>query len=486
MSNDGNKSHELTFDVTLPKQAFIANFSMEIEGKVYPGNVKEKQQARKDYLEARQLGHTGGPRHSNQFEVSVNIEAGHNVTFSLFYQELLRRRLGTYEHSVHIDNRADIKELSVEVFIQERTEIQNVRTPALRKDIINNAVDEGTNTMTIISQPTPSTAHVVYQPTPGQVKEAGGGWFVVQYDVTSESAGDMMVVDGYFVHYFVPPSDLPPLPLDIVFVLDMSGSMSGTPIKQLREAMSIILDDLRPTDRFSIILFDDRVQYWQNRLQEASPSKATAGIQNSELIVQKVTELNKGDDSKAMANIYGLAFGGGADYRLLKQVSAKNNGFARKIYEGADATLQVSGLYKEIATVVLRALSIEYHSSTSDQGGRDVVRVNNSTVTVCGFSALYGQADAVVAGKLDNMDLLQPGETAGLEVVVSGQGLDGQKVNLVLNENDITDLTLSGKGENPFWSVPRNLAKITERAWAYLTIQQLLEQKVAAAEDKTS
>jgi inter-alpha-trypsin inhibitor heavy chain H1 len=44
----------------------------------------------------------------------------------------------------------------------------------------------------------------------------------------------LQVVDGYFVHFFVPPDNLPNLPLDIVFVLDISGSMSGNKIKQLK------------------------------------------------------------------------------------------------------------------------------------------------------------------------------------------------------------------------------------------------------------
>lgn len=44
----------------------------------------------------------------------------------------------------------------------------------------------------------------------------------------------VQVVDGYFVHFFVPPSDLAPLPLDIVFVLDRSYSMIGRPIRQLK------------------------------------------------------------------------------------------------------------------------------------------------------------------------------------------------------------------------------------------------------------
>lgn len=40
------------------------------------------------------------------------------------------------------------------------------------------------------------------------------------------------VLDGYFVHYFA-PKDLPPLPKNVVFVLDSSASMVGTKLRQV-------------------------------------------------------------------------------------------------------------------------------------------------------------------------------------------------------------------------------------------------------------
>lgn len=40
------------------------------------------------------------------------------------------------------------------------------------------------------------------------------------------------VYDGYFVHYFA-PRGLPVVPKDVIFVIDVSGSMIGTKIKQV-------------------------------------------------------------------------------------------------------------------------------------------------------------------------------------------------------------------------------------------------------------
>ncbi|XP_025076446.1 inter-alpha-trypsin inhibitor heavy chain H3-like isoform X2 [Pomacea canaliculata] len=531
MSNDKSSPHELMFDFTLPKGAFITNFSMTIEGKEYPGQVKEKGQAREQYLTALTKGHTGGlveesTRHTNRFDVSINIRAGGNVTFTLLYQELLRRRFGSYEHLVHVNPNSGAKDFSIEVYVQELTEIKHVRTPQLRKDILSNAVSEGQNALTKISQPTPTAAHVVFHPTQSELKNTGSGWFVVQYDVASANTGELLVVDGYFVHFFVPPSDLAPLPLDIVFVLDRSGSMSGRPIEQLKDAMTNILRDVREIDRLNIIIFNGEVENWQDGLVEASKTninkavqyvnniredgstnihaafmrglrllkearaenrvpvlffltdgQATSGETSSNQIINDVTSDNDG-----VANVYCLAFGSSADYELMKQVSAKNNGFARKVYPAADAALQVTGLYTEISTVILRDMTITYYDSGNTDNS--LVRIDNSSLTTCVFPTMFGQADAVVAGRIENPTAIDLSQAMGLTLTVSGQGATGQ-VNLVLDESLVTQLTLNPIGENRFWSVPRDLAAMTERSWAYLTIKQLLQQKEAFKTNET-
>lgn len=43
----------------------------------------------------------------------------------------------------------------------------------------------------------------------------------------------LQVHDGYFVHYFA-PRGLPVVPKDVIFVIDISGSMIGTKIKQVK------------------------------------------------------------------------------------------------------------------------------------------------------------------------------------------------------------------------------------------------------------
>ncbi len=60
-------------------------------------------------------------------------------------------------------------------------------------------------------------------------------------------------------------------------------------------------------------------------------------------------------NSDGVVSVFSLAFGSGADYSFLTKVSAQNKGFARKIYEASDATLQL--------TLHTLQLSFAYNSS---------------------------------------------------------------------------------------------------------------------------
>ena len=94
--------------------------------------------------------------------------------------------------------------------------------------------------------------------------------FVVQYDVDHHpGAGEILVRNGHFVHFFSPADS--PYPKHVIFVLDISGSMWGNKIKQMRDAMSKIWTDLlddHQRDFFSIITFD---HYIYVRLHSISP-----------------------------------------------------------------------------------------------------------------------------------------------------------------------------------------------------------------------
>ncbi len=65
-------------------------------------------------------------------------------------------------------------------------------------------------------------------------------------------------MEGFFVHFFA-PENLQPLRKHVVFILDVSGSMWGRKMEQLKESQKKILDDLNHDDFFNIITFSSDV-----------------------------------------------------------------------------------------------------------------------------------------------------------------------------------------------------------------------------------
>src|SRR5260370_29586559 len=50
------------------------------------------------------------------------------------------------------------------------------------------------------------------------------------------------------------------MPLNFAFVLDHSGSMKGAKLKNVKEAVKMVIDRLEPTDYVSVVIFDDTSQ----------------------------------------------------------------------------------------------------------------------------------------------------------------------------------------------------------------------------------
>ena len=125
------------------------------------------------------------------------------------------------------------------------------------------------NSEVIISRPRNNSAIIVYNPNDDKQKQAGNkgilGQFVVQYDVQRAlDGGEVQVVNGYFVHA-VAPVGLPPVPKNVLFILDTSGSMIGRKIEQVKDAMYTILDDLRHDDLFNILTFSSGTKFWRDK-----------------------------------------------------------------------------------------------------------------------------------------------------------------------------------------------------------------------------
>jgi len=543
VANPNNEASEAVFHIVLPETAFISSFQMEIEGKVYKALVKEKETAQNEYNQAVSQGQTAAQvsssaRDSNQFTVSVNIEPNSKVAFNLTYEQLLTRRKGVYEHTVHINPGTIVPVLKIRTNINEILPISDIKVLPFENDIGDKFGKETTEIVNINA----TTSTILFEPTQKQQKgisKSGlNGQFTVQYDVDRSSlkeGGEIHVVDGYFVHFFAPPS-LPVLPKHVVFVLDTSGSMAGTRLQQTKEAMESILGQLRSEDIFSVVEFSSSAKEWdlakkyvagssdefpyppveieinddvqlkigdyddifaypvsessiklakdfvrqmiatggtnindalvlalrntQSLLSRTkrtpiiiflTDGEATVGETSTDEIARNVKKAN----SDRLVSIFSLAFGTGADFSLQKKVSTQNRGFARKIYEASDTTLQLEGFFNEIASPILSDVSFTYEGQVTD-------------VTETKTPNFFNGTEWCTVGKVPPF----PSSQNPFGFRIEGTGSDG---NLAFTRKNISQTE----------EVEKEKSFSLEKMWAYSTIQQLLKQSETDADNKS-
>ncbi len=86
------------------------------------------------------------------------------------------------------------------------------------------------------------------------------------------------------------------------------------------------------------LLNNDRVKPLTSMLLFLTDGLATVGIKDKDKIVRDISDAN----AEAFS-IHCVAFGNDADYELMKRLSTKNFGLARKIYADSDADVQLEG-----------------------------------------------------------------------------------------------------------------------------------------------
>uniref|UniRef100_A0A8C8Z322 Inter-alpha-trypsin inhibitor heavy chain 2 n=1 Tax=Prolemur simus TaxID=1328070 RepID=A0A8C8Z322_PROSS len=504
--NSSPQPQNVVFDVQIPKGAFITNFSMTVDGTTFRSSIKEKTVGKALYSQARARGKTAGLVRSGaldmeNFKTEVNVLPGAKVQFELQYQEVKWRKLGSYEHRVSLQPGRLAKHLEVDVWIIEPQGIRFLHVP----DTFEGHFDG----VPVISKGH-QKAHVSFKPTveqqricPSCLETAVDGELVVMYDVNrEEKAGELEVFNGYFVHFFA-PENLDPIPKNILFVIDVSGSMWGIKMKQTVEAMKTILEDLRAEDQFSVVDFNQNVRTWRNDLVSATKTQVedakryiekiqpSGGTNINEALLRAIFILNEASNlgaldpnsvsliilvsdgdptvgevklSKIQKNVkqsiqdnislFSLGMGFDVDYDFLKRLSNDNRGIAQRIYGNQDTSSQLKKFYNQVSTPLLRNVQFNYpHTSVTD-------------VTQNSFHNYFGGSEIVVAGKFD------PDKLEQLQGIITATSANTELVLETLAQmDDLQDFLSKDKHADP---------DFTRKLWAYLTINQLLAERSLA------
>ena len=278
---------EAVYVFPLPEKAAVSEFLMVIGDRTIRGILREKEEAERIYREARRQGYQASllvQRRPNIFEQKVaNIEPGKAIDIDITYFHTLAYRDGWYSfvfptvvgprynppgypdpvdavrrgggsggpgtsvEYLRPEERSG-HDISINVRLDAGVEIEEVKASHgvdVSRDDERRAVVTLKNESTIANRD-----------------------FVLYFRVAGERLKSNLLTyrdpdtgKGYFTLMVIPPKDSTHVPrqaMEMVFVVDCSGSMRGQPLQQAKDAVGVALDRLDPNDTFQIIRFSDR------------------------------------------------------------------------------------------------------------------------------------------------------------------------------------------------------------------------------------
>lgn len=105
--------------------------------------------------------------------------------------------------------------------------------------------------------------------------------------VPSGNFFDVKGDDPYYALWITPPDTAKPIKKNVAFVADISSSMSGTRIKQLKQSLKAMVNTLAPADMFNIIAFSTSVQKFKDNLATAGTETKSSAI----TFIEQLTEM---------------------------------------------------------------------------------------------------------------------------------------------------------------------------------------------------
>ena len=283
----------------LPENAAVDTLRMRIGDRFIEGRIKEKQAAREEYEQARENGQRASlveQLRPNMFTNSVaNIGPGETVVAQIEYQEALvakdgefglriplvvaprynpqpvvqQAQFGTNGWSVTapeppiapLDEEALTNPVTLSISLLAGFDIAEIKS-AYHDIAITDVEDLKRITLT---GPAPADRDfaLTWRAQPGEAPQAA------LFAETVEG-------DDHLLLMVTPPavsSAQPTPPRDVIFIQDVSGSMSGESIRQARAGLAQGLARLRPQDRFNLVIFNDEFRIYSDVMVQASPAE---------------------------------------------------------------------------------------------------------------------------------------------------------------------------------------------------------------------
>ncbi|MCZ7682896.1 MAG: VIT domain-containing protein [Sandaracinaceae bacterium] len=276
--NDGPEPIEAVYLFPLPADAAVDRMEMRVGDRVVRGVIRERQEARRVYEEARSEGRRAAlleQQRPNLFAQRVaNIQPGDRIDVRLRYVQALPFEDGRYElaYPLSAPRRFDPSDPARAAGDEAATSATSARIDQQPPVTLHVELDAGLPIAEIASpsheraaleRPEPHRATVHAELSGEALRDD----FVLRYALGGETPEATVLAhregeDGFFTLLVQPPrapADATIAPRDVTFVVDTSSSMHGRPLEHARAVIRRVIESLRESDRFDVLGFSDGV-----------------------------------------------------------------------------------------------------------------------------------------------------------------------------------------------------------------------------------
>lgn len=274
--NKGKKPINACYVFPASTKVTVHGMQMQIGNQLVTAKIKEKEEAKQEFEEAKEEGKSASllsEERPNVFTMNIaNIMPGDNVSIDLHYTELITPTDGIYQFVYPtvvgpryvgpiIDDCGTREEWTATPYLPEGTKSKDVYDICVNLSAAVPITDLASSSHEIMVQWEENTKATVSLADASDY--AGNRDFILDYKMTGQeiSTGLMLNTgenENFFMLMVQPPErcnieDIPPR--EYIFVLDVSGSMSGYPLETAKELIRNLVSDLRETDTFNLVLF---------------------------------------------------------------------------------------------------------------------------------------------------------------------------------------------------------------------------------------
>ena len=274
--NQGKKPLEAIYVFPASTRAAVYGMKMTIGKRTIVAKIQERKEARRQYEQAKQQGKSASlleQQRPNVFQMNVaNILPGDLIQVELKYTELLVPTDGIYELVYPTVVGPRYCNQSAETALPSQRWVENPylhqgESPTYTFDITANLAAglpiqniACTSHQVDILYDGPSRATIKLHP--GE-KSGGNRDFILKYQLAGGKVqSGLLLFEGekekFFLLMLQPPkrvnvNQIPPR--EYIFIVDVSGSMHGFPLDISKKLLKDLVGNLRPTDRFNVLLF---------------------------------------------------------------------------------------------------------------------------------------------------------------------------------------------------------------------------------------